>query len=986
MTATRSRPYWVDYRIPILLFLISFSPALAAQMDDGRIAELIEQYRSDRRGPYRGIFWFCSDGSQRPARDPCPEDEDAQQHADYTPDIKRLMREQDLYFGQILAGTEYDEFWNAGDDHSRLKQFQLNNYLVAADNGWILEQARFYRGAFQIEDEEEWGLDFFRWLLDRPDVLEENYYLIVQAARDIPHRGDTDLNQRIRAVSKEIADEYEAFMELRIKIHGRPGAGDAEAVREFMQDNEDELRERQLYAAAGSLAKDIDAAYGGSGLLNIGGLADELPTGDPMKDRIQTFVREQENADIISRLTAASDLILALRQDLVSYDRLPLDRLRLVDVVNELSDLIFRASADYNTETARDQMEKICYLGQAATGTGFVELWEYESAAGSIADPGYQYVWPEMLDDYLDNARRFVEWGTATNRATYGEVVERYARFEPKALGFLDDQIRGSVLLPLGSAVGELGDWLARNSDTGNALLDIQTQAQARGLNPGYARGVLHLIEGAPDGVEVNNHDIFVFSRPPADLKPVGGILTVSEGNPVSHVQLLARNLGIPNAVITEQQFQELLPYDGDEVFLAVSAGGSVVLKPVDEMSDREQALFSVEERNQNKISVPIDRLDLSTRDVLNLANVNSEDSGVRSGPKAANLGQLKQLFPDNVVNGLVIPFGVFREHLDQQMPGQPNGVSYWAFLNDRFAEAARMEEAGETASDVESFTLEQLATLRTAIDKIELSPKLISQLENGFADNLGGGFGEVPVFLRSDTNMEDLAEFTGAGLNKTVFNVVKRQAIIDGIKEVWASPYTERSYRWRQRYLLNPENVFPSILIIPSVDVAYSGVMITKGVSSGRDEDITVAFSRGAGGAVDGQAAESYLIDRYGRTTLQAPARERLHRRLPATGGSVMVPAAFNERVLSERNLRDLYDLGQRVEQIMPKAEGMTAQGPFDVELGFQEDKIWLFQIRPFVENSQAQSSDYLQSIAPPKREGVYIDLASRLDVGPES
>ncbi|PPK86638.1 pyruvate phosphate dikinase-like enzyme [Neolewinella xylanilytica] len=986
MIATSTRPFKLLFRLTLLSCLLCFAPALGAQNEDERIAELIESYRADARGPYRGIFWFCSDGSLRAARDPCPDDADARQHADYKPEIKRLMREEDLYFGQILADTEYDAFWDAESDHSRLKQYQLNDYLVAADNGWILERARYYRGAFQVEDEEEWGRGFFRWLLDREDVLRENFYLIVQAARDIPHRGDTDLNQRIRAVSKEIADQYEPFMDLRIKIHGRPGAGDAGAVREFTADNENELRERDLYTAAETLAADIDRAYGGSGLQNIAELVRQLPTGDPLKDRLSTFVAQQEAADAVSRLTAAADLLVTIREDLVAYDRLPLDRLRLIDVVNELGDLIFRTAAEYPAETARDQMEKICYLGQAAAGTGFVELWEYDAAWSMLADPGYQYIWPRMLDDYLDNARRFVEWGTATNRATYGDVVDRYARFEPAALGFLDDQIRGSVLLPLGQAVGELGDWLARNSDSGNALMDINTQAQARGLNPGYARGTLHLIEGAPDEVEVNNRDIFVFSRPPADLKPVGGILTVSEGNPVSHVQLLARNLGIPNAVISEEQFQELLEYDGEEVFFAVSSGGTVVMKPADELSEQERELFAVKERNQERIRVPIDRLDLSTREVLNLSEVNSEDSGVRSGPKAANLGQLKELFPENVVDGLVIPFGIFREHLDQQMPGQAEGTSYWQFLNDRFAEAARMEEAGRSEREVEAYTLEQLATLRNAIDRIELSEHLLRQLDEGFRNQLGGDFGEVPVFLRSDTNMEDLAEFTGAGLNKTVFNVVDREGIIEGIKEVWASPYTERSYRWRQRYLLNPENVFPSILIIPSVDVAYSGVMITKGVSNGNDDDITVAFSRGAGGAVDGQAAESYLIDRYGSATLQAPARERMHRRLPVTGGSVMVPAAFNERILTDRNLRDLYELGQRVERIMPKADGMEDQGPFDVELGFQDDKIWLFQIRPFVENDQAQSSEYLQGITPPDREGVYIDLGSRLDVGPES
>ncbi len=968
----------------MLLPLAAFSQSTSGT--DG-VADLINTYRQDRRGPYRGIFWFCSDGTTRPARDPCPDDEKAHQHADYNPAIKQLMRDEHLYFAQILADTDYPDFWDAKQEHSRLKQYQLNNYLTAVDNGWILEQARYYRGAFQVEDEEEWGRGFFRWLLARDGVLEKNYYLVVQAARDIPHRGDTDLNQRIRAVSKEIADAYPKFMDLRIKIHGRPEGGDAGAVEEFQEQHASELKERNLYNAAGSLVTDIRTAYGGSDLSNISDLLAELPAGDSLHGAITGFtehqVRREDGSNDISRLTAAADLSLRIRRSLIEDGRKSLDRVRLIDIVNELGDLIFRAAGSWEAPTAREQMEKICYLGEAATGTGFIELWEYEAALGQIADPGYQYIWPRMLDDYLDNARRLVEWGTATNRVTYGDVVERYAEFEPKALAFLDDRIRGSVLLPLGQAVGDLGDWLARNSDSGNHLMDITDQAQARGLNPGYARGVLHLIEGTPDGVEVNNHDIFAFSRPPSDLKPVGGILTVSEGNMVSHVQLLARNLGIPNAVLTDAQFEELKPYDGQEVFYAVSNSGSVVMKPVSDMDDEEKELFAVRERSQEKIAVPVDKIDLSTRDVLDLRNVDAEDSGVRSGPKAANLGQLKQLFPDKVVNGLVIPFGIFREHLDQQMPGQPDGISYWTFLNSRFAEAAKMERDGRPEQDIETYTLAQLATLRDAIDKIRIEGKLIAQLQDGFRNILGGEFGEVPVFLRSDTNMEDLESFTGAGLNKTVFNVVNRTAILAGIKEVWASPYLERSYRWRQRYLLNPENVFPSILIIPSVDVDYSGVMITKGVTSGEDDDITVAFSRGAGGAVDGQAAESYLLDRNGRFVLQAPARERMHRRLPVTGGSEMVASDFDQPILSQQNLKDLYALGQEVERIMPEAPGVHTDGPFDVELGFQDNRIWLFQIRPFVENDIAQKSEYLQRISPPTRDGVYIDLASSMDEG---
>ena len=573
--------------IALIVCLQSFVPTGASgQTAPDSIASLITAYRADARGPYSGIFWFCSNGSVRAARDPCPNDDKAHQHADYKPAVKRLMRDENLHLAPILADQSYADFWDAENDHSRTKQYQLNGYLTAIDNGWILEKARYYRGAFQVEDEEEWGRNFFRWLLARERVLAEDYYLVLQAARDIPHRGDTDLNQQIRAVSREIADAYPEFMELRIKIHGKPGGEDAGAVLRFAEDHAAQLKERKLYRASQTLAADITEAYGGSGLTKLSDLYATLPATDTLHTKLGSFIEVHPESSQ-SRLTAAADLALTVRRSLVADDRSAAAKLVLVDFVNELGDLVFRNSGEWMPATAREQMEKICYLSEAAAGLGFVELWEFDNGGSQLADPNYQYIFPEMLDSYLDNARRFVEWGTATNRATYAAVVERYAAFEPKALSFLDDRVRGSVLLPLGEAVGRLGDWLADNSENGNSLMDIGTQAQARGLNPGYARGTLRIIDGAPDDIQVNNRDIFVFSRPPADLKPVGGILTVSEGNMVSHVQLLARNLGIPNAVLTDRQFAELKPYDGREVFFAVSSAGTVLMKPADGMTAR---------------------------------------------------------------------------------------------------------------------------------------------------------------------------------------------------------------------------------------------------------------------------------------------------------------------------------------------------------------------------------------------------------------
>jgi hypothetical protein len=92
------------------------------------------------------------------------------------------------------------------------------------------------------------------------------------------------------------------------------------------------------------------------------------------------------------------------------------------------------------------------------------------------------------------------------------------------------------------------------------------------------------------------------------------------------------------------------------------------------------------------------------------------------------------------------------------------------------------------------------------------------------------------------------------------------------------------------------------------------------------------------------------------------------------------MVPAPFNQRILSPQNLKDLRELSVKAENIMPESSGEAGNGPWDIELGFANDKMWLFQIRPFVENKRAQSSGYLESISPRVTEDVYYDLAVAL------
>lgn len=391
-------------------------------------------------------------------------------------------------------------------------------------------------------------------------------------------------------------------------------------------------------------------------------------------------------------------------------------------------------------------------------------------------------------------------------------------------------------------------------------------------------------------------------------------------------------------------------------------------------MSAEEQALFAVKTRSEERIRVPVERLDLDRVDLLSLHSLRASASGRLCGPKAANLGQLSALFPGKVAPGLVVPFGVFRQHMELSMPGT-NG-SHWQFLQETFSRAKSASDGGATEASVDSLVIGRLAQLRQALRQIQFTGWFDELLEERFAQVFGAPLGEVAVFVRSDTNMEDLKDFTGAGLNLTVPNERERAKIRQAIRDVWASPFSERSYRWRHKYLLNPENVFPSILLLKSVPAEKSGVMVTTGISSGNPIDVTVAFSRGVGGAVDGQAAETYLLRQDGIDQLLAPARERRYTVLPASGGIGKETAHFDQPLLLPAERLELRRLALEVRRRLPGTPGVESHGPFDIELGFVAGESHLFQVRPFVESKRAQSSLYLRELDPPLRGDSWIPL----------
>ena len=941
--------------LSLLLAFAGLSPAeeLSALRKD------IQAFKSDPRGPYQAVRWFCPDGSVIPPQDRCSEPGGIQ-HALPKSRVKEIAETHHLHLGQILAGTEFEDFFDRDSRNARMKQYQMEKFLQASDDGWILRRARYYRGAVQAEDEDAWGKQFLTWLASRDDFLKEQFFLMRQMAKDIPHSDNVDRATRIRALARKIAAAVPEFMDIRIKIHGKPDATDVEEVQKFLGENEAELTRElrgQLYALVGEL----EARYRKANARSLEHYLEVFPAQTPLGYQLRKTLNTAsiELADthahhFVEQSDELSHLLWLVRRTIheVSRDQ----RLALIDLSIEAEALLFRTVGLWQPRTLRELLQKNYLLAKAAVGCGFIELWEWDHLEPSLLPkPANADVTSEEILESVQVAHRGVAWGAGMVEAIYRPVVERFSQFEPLSRGFIDDRIRSSILLRFGEAADRLFDVSTRFSGLSHQVIGVKNPGQIRGLNPGVALGELVVLPTAPEDAELSPEKIYVLLRAPDNLKPVAGIATVSEGNAVSHVQLLARNSGIPNASLSRGNLHDLLPYSGTKVFYAVSPRGTVVMKPVSEMTTEEVALVDSTRALESKITVPVGRVDLEQQDFLNLSALRASDSGAVCGPKAANLGQLSTLFSDKVPPGLVIPFGVFHRHLEQTMPGSSS--TYWEAIGELLPAARKVEQPQ---------LLTRLEEIRDSIRNMAFLPGFAEKLKSRFHEVLQQPLGELRVFVRSDTNMEDLEDFTGAGLNLTVANIQKEEEIFQAIRDVWASPFSERSYRWRQHVLTNPDAVYPSVLLIPSVNVEKSGVLITSGVSSGDPDDLTVAFNWGGAGAVGGQSAETYLLRADGRDVLLSPSREPEFNALPEQGGIEAMTVAFTRPVLSRSERLWIRRLAAELRERLPGSSGIDFEGPFDVELGFWGGRPWLFQVRPFVENDEARSSSYLGALDP--------------------
>lgn len=927
------------------------APANAAQYQRW-IAEMKEQ----PRGPFAAIKWFCKDGRVLPPKDyDCAAKGKGWQHGEWSERTKQ-MRAQGYEIATLLAGLDVERKLADPAFAERYAMWVVEKFLVAADDGWILRKAQFYRGAVQEEDEREAARQLLAAMAARDEWAGRRFAALRVGARLLPHGADTASAQRVRNEAAALADKDAAFQPLRVKIHGSPEATDAAAVRAYAATAKDAALAQQARA----LAQEIDRVYAPR---PMGEVLDEAARALRSEAAIEQALSRARPAfaagsSAQQRFAASGALLADLRDALPRTNKAA--RLRVLDLSLAVEAEHFRAATELQSGHADASrtvlLARLRAGAEAAYGTGLIGARQRAELAGTFARVDTDTL---PLGDYMA-ALRTLEllpgWGSQTLRLHFGEAMDRFDAIEPMAALFVQDQLRGSPLLAYSRTLDALSRDANRVAGVQHKLLAQEIGTGFNALNPGLARGVLRANPDMAQTASFQADGIYLLPETVSDLPPLAGILTAGAGNPLSHVQLLARNLGIPNVAVDSALVPELRKIDGRPIVLAVSRAGVV---EINDDGPRWDAVFGKDKQPESAIMFEPDvaKLDLKRRDFVSLNELRAADSGRIVGPKAAKLGELKAHFPDRIAPGVGIPFGLYREAVLDR-PYKNSGQTVYQWMVDSF----RKLEAMPAGSTEAARYAEQLrAEIYSIVRNTDLGPRFRERLKTAMAREFGANF-KGGVFIRSDTNVEDLPGFTGAGLNLTLFNVVGFDHIVDGILEVWASPYTARAWAWRQSHMKGPEHVYPAVLLLRTVPSDISGVMITQDVDSGDPSRLSVAVNEGVGGAVDGQAAESVRIDRRsGDIRLMAVATAPRRLTPLATGGVGKRPVSGSENLIGPNEAKQLIAFADEIPRKFPQLGEDGKPVAADVEFAFVDGKLWLLQIRPFNESRKGRGADYL-------------------------
>jgi pyruvate,water dikinase len=209
-------------------------------------------------------------------------------------------------------------------------------------------------------------------------------------------------------------------------------------------------------------------------------------------------------------------------------------------------------------------------------------------------------------------------------------------------------------------------------------------------------------------------------------------------------------------------------------------------------------------------------------------------------------------------------------------------------------------------------------------------------------------------VVVRSSAPGEDGATTSFAGLHDSFVNVVGAESILEHVRLVWASLWSDRALLYRQEIGLDIRHSAMAVLVQELVAGKRSGIAFTQDPGDA-SQGIVEAVHGLNQGLVDGSIEpDRWIINRESRSVLRHQDVQRSHAMLPGSEGIQIQPLSQDDSTRSPLNLdevRRVFDQALSLEKLM--------NAPQDVEWTFLADSLFILQARPITRLNTAGPED---------------------------
>jgi pyruvate,water dikinase len=206
-------------------------------------------------------------------------------------------------------------------------------------------------------------------------------------------------------------------------------------------------------------------------------------------------------------------------------------------------------------------------------------------------------------------------------------------------------------------------------------------------------------------------------------------------------------------------------------------------------------------------------------------------------------------------------------------------------------------------------------------------------------------GLRGAPVAVRSSATAEDLPEASFAGQQETYLNIRGVEAVLEAVKQCWASLWTARAISYRLKNGIDQEGVALAVVVQELVSAEAAGILFTANPVNGKRDELVINAAWGLGEAVVSGAVtpDTLTVKKETGKVLQRETAEKALMTVRTQTGTAEVPVPDPQKkkaVLSGAQAAELAGLGVRI-------EGYYGQ-PMDVEWALAGGKFYILQARP--------------------------------------